>query len=176
LLADEEYVLKFMSEQTVAHLLGLSEEKKLAFLILLYERMIPELQSFCLAEKRDFSIFQKAHEKFIRTLIHRDQSGAWLQLREEIYDATPDMDDFGTLAGSFAMNAALVAANIASFLADGQDEHILEASVINTGNSLSAFVQNEMGTLFTTAESKLLWTHTHLFRRKGRRKRRTLHS
>src|SRR2546427_7291052 len=134
---------KLMSEENIARLLSLSAKKKAAFAVLLYERMIPELRSFCIDESLDFSCFQAAREEFWRSLIDGEPSISWAQLREDILSATPDSEDFGSLAASFALNAALVAADIAEFLADGQDGHIVEAMGY-AQNSLGAYVINEM--------------------------------
>jgi uncharacterized protein YjaG (DUF416 family) len=134
---------KLMSEENIARLLSLSAKKKLAFAVLLYERMIPELRSFCIDESFDFSHFQTAREEFWRSLMDGESSVSWAQLREGILNATPDSEDFGSLAASFALNAALVAADIAGFLADGQDGHLVEAMGY-AQNSLG-YVINEMG-------------------------------
>src|SRR5213079_39635 len=106
-------MLKLISEETIARLLSLSANKKVAFMLLLYERMAPELRAL-------------AREEFWRSLTG-DSFVSWSQLREDILGAAPDSEVFGSLAASFALNAALVAAEIAGFLADGQDNHILEA-------------------------------------------------
>ena len=53
-----------LSDYTISRIRLYSNGKKVALLVLLYERMIPDLHSFCLAEGRDFSIFQKAREEF----------------------------------------------------------------------------------------------------------------
>src|SRR5262249_15755245 len=94
-------MLELMSEGTRAHLLAFLSKKKVAFLVLLYERMIPELRSFCLAESRDFSIFQRTREDFWRFLADDNSSISWPQLTQDILDATPSSEDFGTLEGSF---------------------------------------------------------------------------
>ncbi len=137
-------MLKLMSEEATAHLLSFSGGKKIAFLVLLYERMIPELHSFCLAEGRDFSVFQKGRKEFWQWLMGGDSSISWGQFREDILSATPDSEDFGTLAASFALNAALVAADIAGFIEDGHDSHIVEA-IGYARDSLDANATNEMG-------------------------------
>jgi len=38
-------------------------------------------------------------------LANGDSPIPWAQLTEDILDATPDTEDFGTLEGSFALNA-----------------------------------------------------------------------
>ncbi|MGC2781332.1 MAG: DUF416 family protein, partial [Bradyrhizobium sp.] len=133
-----------MTKEAVTNLLSFVAGKKVAFLVLLYERMIPELRSFCIAEGRDFSIFQKAREEYWQSLMDSSRSISWAQLREDILNATPDSEDFGSQESSFALNAALVAADIAGLLADGQDVHIVEAMGYAL-DSLSACVIDESG-------------------------------
>jgi uncharacterized protein YjaG (DUF416 family) len=139
-------LLELLSAETMAHLKSLSQKKKLAFLVLLYERMIPELCSFLVAEGLDFSPFGRAREEFWRSLMSADSSVSRVQLREEILNATPDTANFGTFAASFALNAALVAAALAEFLADGEDSHIIEA-VGYARDSLHAHAWKETGKL-----------------------------
>jgi uncharacterized protein YjaG (DUF416 family) len=133
-----------MSDRNRAPFVSLSRMKKLVFLIFLYERMIPELRDFCFSEGRDFSIFQKAREEFWQAVRGSDSTGHWKALREDILDATPDTEDYGTLAGSFALNAALVAAETAGFIDDGQDAHILDA-IRYAEESLSARIITGLG-------------------------------
>ena len=71
-----------MSEEATTHLMSFSAGKKIAFLVLLYERMIPELRSFCLTEGRDFSVFQKARKEFWQWLMGGDSSISWGQFRK----------------------------------------------------------------------------------------------
>ena len=118
---------RLVSEETLRRLLTLSKEKKLAFLALLYERMVSELHAFCVVENRDFSAFQKLQEQLWRHLGGRGSPIPWHDLRESMLDATPDSEQFGTLAGSSALSAALVAIAIASFVDDSQNSHVTDA-------------------------------------------------
>jgi hypothetical protein len=108
--------------------------------------MVPELHDFCFSEGRDFSIFEKARKEFWQAVRGSDSTGHWKKLREDILDATPNTEDYGTLAGSFALNAALVAAETAGFIDDGQDAHILDA-IRYAGDSLSARIITGLGLL-----------------------------
>lgn len=136
--------MKLIANEAATKLLSFSAGKKAAFLILLYERMVPELRSFCLAEDRDFFIFEKARQEYWRSLLDGSRPISWAQLREDILDATPDTEDFGSLEVSFALNAALVAANIAGFMADARDVHIVEAMEYPL-ESLHAYAIDQMG-------------------------------
>jgi uncharacterized protein YjaG (DUF416 family) len=134
---------ELISKTAAARLMSFPTGKKVAFLLLLYERMIPALRSFCLLENRDFSTYQKARDEFWRSLMGDAQSVSWARLREDILDATPDSEDHGSLQASFALNAALVAADIAGLLADGQDSHLVDPLKFYVLNSLDAFIMHE---------------------------------
>jgi hypothetical protein len=128
-----------MSREIAQRLMSFPPAKRLALLLLLYERMIPALFSFRLTEGLDVSVFQEAGEKFWRSLTEGARPVSWGVLRDDILSATPDSEDFGSLEASFALNAALVAADIAGFLEDGQDAHIVEPMQYVL-NSLDAYV------------------------------------
>src|SRR6516164_6876094 len=100
-------MLKLISKKTVQRLMSFPTGKKVAFLLLLYERMLPALLSFRTPEGLDLSIFQEAREKFWRALIQGSRPISWVRLRDDIHDAIPDSEDFGSLEASFAMDAAL---------------------------------------------------------------------
>ena len=133
-----------MPKKVADRLMSFPAGKKIAFLMFLYERMISALSSFCFAEGLDFSVFQKARDEFWRSLMSGVTPIEWTRLRDDILKATPDSEDYGSEEASFALNAALVAAGIAGFLADGQDAHVVEA-MAHALNSLGAYVINEMG-------------------------------
>lgn len=135
-----------MSEAFLAHLLSLSAGKRAVFLVLLFERMLPELRAFSLAEKLDFSIYQKARQEFWGWLKGDHSAISWLLLREDILDAIPDSEDVGSLEASFAMNAGLVAADIAGFIADRNDGYVIEATGY-ARDSLHAFAASETGAI-----------------------------
>ena len=139
-------MLKLISKEKVQRLMSFPTGKKVAFLLLLYERMLPALLSFRTAEGLDLSIFQEAREKFWRALIQGSRPISWVRLRDDIHDAIPDSEDFGSLEASFAMDAALVAANIAGLLEDGQEIHVVEAMQY-TSNSLYGYVMHQLGVI-----------------------------
>jgi len=132
-----------MSDETLRRLLSLSVEKKLAFLALLYERMVPELRSFCIAEGRDYSVFQTFQQQLWHRLGNRRSSASWRELRDRMLQATPDSEDFGSPVASSALSAALVAIAIANFIDDNQDAHISAATGFAL-DSLDAIVIGEL--------------------------------
>lgn len=139
-------MVRLISEETLRRLLLLSTERKLAFLALLYERMIPELRSFCVTEGRDYSAFQRFHEQLWCHLTCHKSPVPWLELRNGMLNATPDSEDFGTPVASSALSAALVAIATADFANDYQDTHVL-AAIGYTLDALDASAVGELDAL-----------------------------
>ena len=119
-------MLELLNAERQSLLLSFSTMKKLAFLILLFDRMLPELRSYFLASGRDFSVIQQARERFWRLLSGDETFASWSELRETILDLLPDSEDDGSSAAQFARYAGLVAADIAGLVDDGQDSHVTE--------------------------------------------------
>jgi hypothetical protein len=141
-------MLRLISEESKTLLLSLSRSKKIAFLILLSERMEPELKSYFLTRDRNFIPFQMANERFW-LILSRDQeihSSDWEKLQETLLDMLPDSEDDGSLAAQLALNAGLVAAATAAFANDGQDIHLTDA-IENARDSIHAKAASEVQTL-----------------------------
>lgn len=141
--AETVQMLKLISDEALGRLLAFSADKKLAFLMLLFERMLPELQSFCLVEDFDFRVLQKARDEYWRRLSGQSSPVVLAQLREDILRQTPDTEDFGTPEGSFALNAALVAWDIVGFIDDEGEGHLTDAMRYAT-ETLHARVMDEL--------------------------------
>jgi hypothetical protein len=139
-------MLKLISKETALRLMSFPVGKKVAFLLLLYERMRPATY-FYLAEGLAFSVFQEAREKFWGSLVQGAPPISWAQLRDDILDATPDTEDSGSKEAGYALDAALVAADIAGLLEDGKEMHIVEAMQYAL-NSLDAYVLDQLGVVF----------------------------
>src|SRR5947207_13637460 len=104
-------MLKLISEETIARLLSLSANKKVAFMLLLYERIAPELRAFASTEKFDLFCVQRAREEFWRSLTG-DSFVSWSQLRADILGAPPERQVSGSRTTSLALNPALIAEEI----------------------------------------------------------------
>jgi hypothetical protein len=113
-------MLELQSAERKSLLLSFSRIKKLAFLILLYERMLPGLRSYFLASGRDFIVIQEADKQFWQLLSGDEKFVSWSELKENILDRLPDLDDDSSLPAPFALYAGLVAANIAGWLKTDQ--------------------------------------------------------
>jgi hypothetical protein len=139
-------MLKLISKETALSLMSFPVGKKVAFLLLLYERMMPALISFRRAEGLDLTVFLEARAKFWYSLIQDAPTVSWAQLRDDILHSIPDTEDFGSQAAAFALDTGLVAADIAGLLQDGQEIHVVEAMQYALG-SLDGYVLDEMGIL-----------------------------
>jgi hypothetical protein len=137
-------MLTLLPEKQITCLLSLPPKKKAAFMLLLYQRMVPELRSFASSQHRNFSRFQEASERFWRSLID-DSVYPWLDLREKLLNELPDSEQLGSHEAYFALNCGLVAAELAGFLADGQNDHIIDA-IGYARESLDAHATRERGT------------------------------
>jgi uncharacterized protein YjaG (DUF416 family) len=137
-------MLKLISKETTLNLMSFPVGKKVAFLLLLYERMLPALISFRRAEGLGLSVFQDARAEFWRSLVQGAAPVSWARLRDDILKSIPDTEDFGSRAASFALDTGLVAADIAGLLQDGRDIHIVEAMKYAL-DSLDAYVLDQMG-------------------------------
>jgi hypothetical protein len=131
-------VSKLLSQQDKSLLLSLSKTKKLAFLVLLFDRMLPELRSYFIATGRDLSVIQQARARFWRLLSGDEEFVSWNEMRETILDLLPDSEDDGSEAAQFARNAGLVAADIAGLADNGQDSHVTDAITYYVSQSIHA--------------------------------------
>jgi hypothetical protein len=84
---------KLLPEQKQSLLLSFSRLKKIAFLVLLFDRMAPE---YFLATGRDLSVIQQARERFWRLLSGDEALASWNELRETILNLLPDSEDDGS--------------------------------------------------------------------------------
>jgi hypothetical protein len=157
-----------LSANEIAPLLTLSAEKKLAFLILLNARMIQELQSFCVSHDRDFAIFDSARKLFLEHLNGENPAVSLAQVRNDILKETPDTEDFVGVQTTFALNAGLVAWEIAGFLEDNLDQHLLDA-IGYAGDSTDAYAVEEFGAIvIDAAVEAYASSHRFLVREKQR--------
>jgi hypothetical protein len=139
-------MLMLINEESKAHLLALSRLKRLAFLILLSNRMKPELRSYFLIRGCDFIPFQIADDRFWLFLSGDQEFHSWDELQHTLLDTLPDSEDDGSLASQLALNAGLVTADIAAFIQDGQNSHLTDA-IENARDSIHAKVASEVQTL-----------------------------
>jgi uncharacterized protein YjaG (DUF416 family) len=118
-------MLELLTDERKSLLLSFSRTKKLSFLVLLCERMMPELHSYFLSSGRNFVPFQAARKRFWQLLSSDETFASWDELREQLLDLLPDSEDDASLAALFARNAGLVAADIAGLAEDGHNSRVI---------------------------------------------------
>jgi uncharacterized protein YjaG (DUF416 family) len=163
-------MLELLTNERKSLLLSFSRIKKLAFLVLLYERMVPELRSYLRSSGQDFTLIEAARKKFWQLLSDDGTSVSWDELREKLLDLLPDSEDDGSLAAQFARNAGLVAADIAGLAEDGQNSHVVEA-VGYAIESIDAKVSDEMRVFTHTRAIEQAILEHPLMRREGAQER-----
>jgi hypothetical protein len=107
------------------------------------ERQNQPVRALDFAPKKATASFRTASDRFWQLLSGDQSFRSWYELRETILDLLPDMDDDGSLEAQFALNAGLVAADIAGLAEDGQDSHVVEPLTYAL-ESIYAKVSNEM--------------------------------
>jgi uncharacterized protein YjaG (DUF416 family) len=161
-------MLELLTNEQKSLLLSFPRIKKLAFLILVCERMLPELRSYLHSSGRDFVLIEAARKKFWQLLSGDETSVSWDELTEKLLDLLPDSEDDGSLAAQFARNAGLVAADIAGLAEDGRNSHVVEA-VGYAIESIDAKVSDEMRVfIYNRAIEEAILEHP-LMRREGQR-------
>jgi uncharacterized protein YjaG (DUF416 family) len=136
-------MLELLTDKHKSLLLSFAKTKKLSFVILLCDRMMPELNSYFLSSGRNLVLFQSASKRFWQLLSGDETFASWDELKEQLLDLLPDSEDDGSLAAQFARNAGLVAADIAGLAEDGHNSHVIEA-VGYAIESIDAKVSDEM--------------------------------
>jgi hypothetical protein len=100
--------MPLLPEQKLLLLFSFWKLKKIAFLVLLFERMDSELRSYFIATGRDLSVIERARERFWRLLSSDEAFVSWNELREAILDLLPDSEDDGSeAAASLGMRGSL---------------------------------------------------------------------
>jgi uncharacterized protein len=114
-------------EKSLVSLASLSPKKKLAFALLVLERMLPSLIAFSKDSGRDDSCYLRAKDAGWAAL----QDGTIDQaLNQECLRDAPDTENFSHELTSYALNAALAMSDIVEFTLDGRAEHIAHVSTL----------------------------------------------
>jgi uncharacterized protein YjaG (DUF416 family) len=137
-------VLAVMSDHSVKQLLSLSKRKKLAFLVLLCDRMLPSLYSFCILQAWDFTPVKTARDAFWRSLQDGAALRSWHQLRQDVDKLLPDTEEFQSTDAVLALHAGCLVEDIGDFIIDGTDE-CFEDAIMQPLNSLRHHADLEYG-------------------------------
>lgn len=106
-------------------LLAMSQSQRLAFGLLILERLFPYLLAFAAAENLDASMHRKAKDFLWEALLSPPDMSTLRLLREECIAHAPDTEDYSHGSVSDALNAALVIAELLDFLETGHESHII---------------------------------------------------
>jgi len=109
-------------EAILAPLTNFPPKKQLAFALLLFERMLPDLIHFSKDTSFDASCYLQAKDAAWKALRNGSVDQA---LNEACIRNAPDTENFSQGLTSYALNAALAMSDIAEFTVDGRADHIV---------------------------------------------------
>lgn len=121
-------VLDFDGNDLKQRLCGLPAPKQLAFMLLLCERMMPQLCEFAENTGFDIGVYRECVELGWSSLLQTRDLRRYEDLAKICIDKAPDTEDFQHELTSSALDAALSVADLMSFLFDGNVDHIVEAA------------------------------------------------
>lgn len=108
-------------EKSLVPLTTISPKKQLAFALLIFERMLPDLIAFSKDTGFDPSCYLRARDAAWKTL----QNGSVGQtLSQACIQSAPDTEKFSHPLTSYALDAALAMSDIVEFTFDGRRDHI----------------------------------------------------
>jgi uncharacterized protein YjaG (DUF416 family) len=113
--------------KTLVPIATLSPKKQLAFVLLVFERMLPGLVAFSKDTSFDDSCYLQAKDAAWGAL----QNGAVdRRLNQACIRSAPDTEKFSHELTSYALNAALAINDIVEFTLDGRADHIAYVSTL----------------------------------------------
>ena len=121
-------VLDFDGNDLKQRLSSLPAPKLLAFMLLLCERMTPQLREFAEYTGFDIGVYRECVELGWSSLLRTRDRRGYEDLAKTCIDKVPDTEDFQHDLTSSALDAALSVADLMSFLFDGKVDHIVEAA------------------------------------------------
>jgi uncharacterized protein YjaG (DUF416 family) len=116
-----------LEELVAEQVAGLPKEKKLAFMLVLCERLIPAMDQFARETGHDGAIFRECLDKAWCHLAGNGGAFNWSKLSQQCLRRVPDTEDIDHPLTSEALDAALAIEAMVSFLADGDIDHVIEA-------------------------------------------------
>lgn len=114
-------------EKSLIPLTTISPKKQLAFALLIFERMLPDLIAFSKDTGFDASCYLQARDAAWKTL----QNGSIDQtLNQACIQSAPDTEKFSHPLTSYALDAALAMSDIVEFTFDGRRDRIAYISTL----------------------------------------------
>lgn len=111
-------------EKSLAALMTLPRKKQLAFVLLVFERMLPSLIAFSKYTAFDAACYLEARDAAWAVLQNSKDGIANQSLGEACIRNAPDTEEFSHELTTYALNAALAMADIMEFTLDGNVNHI----------------------------------------------------
>jgi uncharacterized protein YjaG (DUF416 family) len=121
-------MLEFDKASLSYRLSSLSARKRLAFMLLLCERMMPGFQKFGADTGFDLSIHHECLEKGWAYLGGNPNPESYEELAERCLESTPDTEDYQHILTSAALDTALSVRNLMLFLSDHNTYPIVESA------------------------------------------------
>ena len=121
-------MLDFDGNDLKQRLSSLPAPKLLAFMLLLCERMTPQVREFAEYTGFDIGVYRECVELGWSSLLRTRDRRGYEDLAKTCIDKVPDTEDFQHDLTSSALDAALSVADLMSFLFDGKVDHIVEAA------------------------------------------------
>jgi uncharacterized protein YjaG (DUF416 family) len=121
-------MLEFDERKLRHKLSGLSSLKQLAFLLLLCERMMPELHRFAKDTGLDPTVYRDRLEQGWQHLAGTTKLQDYQALAKACLDGAPDTENFDHIFTSAALDAALSINHLMIFLSDHNVDHVAEAA------------------------------------------------
>jgi uncharacterized protein YjaG (DUF416 family) len=121
-------MLEFDGARLTKRLSSLSIQKRLAFMLFLCERMMPEFLRFAGDTGYGLSTYLESLGKGWGYLEGKLEPDSYENLARRCLDGAPDTEDFDHILTSAALNAALSIGDLMLFLADQHIDHIVEAA------------------------------------------------
>ncbi len=126
----------------------LSPRKQLAFALLVFERMLPNLIDFSTDTGFDNSCYMRARDAAWASLQNAPIESS---LSEACLKGAPDTEEFSHELTSFALDAALAMSDILEFTQDGRVDHITSVST-RAGESLYLYLNGLDDSFITSTE------------------------
>jgi len=108
--------------------MSLSARKRLAFMLLLCERMMPGFQKFGTDTGFDLSIHLECLEKGWACLGGEPRLESYEESAGKCLESTPDTEDYQHILTSAALDTALSVRNLMLFLSDHNTDRIMECA------------------------------------------------
>lgn len=134
----------------------LSRKKKLAFALLVFERMLPSLVAFSKDTGLDDSCYLQAKDVAWTTLQNGSVVGS---INDARLRGAPDTEEYSHELTSYALNAALAMNDIMEFTQDGCADHIASVSTL-AENSVYLYLSSLEDSVVSSLEENS-WITSH---------------